>query len=255
MHVREAGSGRPVLLVHGYPESSYMWRAALAALADGGFHALAPDLPGYGDSPAEPPGTWERHVEALERLHDQRALGPVALVMHDWGCLIGLRWACEHPEKVTALVVSSGGFFPDGKWHALAERMRTPGEGERLIEELRPEDFGALLSAACPAIDERALAEYVKCFGDADRRRGQLELYRSGDFGKIAAYDLGIFNVPVLILWGEDDAFAPLAGARRFERELRNTELVLIEGAGHFVWEDEPQRTARELSAFLTRNL
>ena len=93
LHHREAGEpGDPaVLLVHGYPESSYMWRDILPALAAAGHHAFAPDLPGYGDSPADPPGTWERHVEALERFRTQHGLEDVALVVHDWGGLIGLR--------------------------------------------------------------------------------------------------------------------------------------------------------------------
>ncbi len=72
---REAGpeDGPPVLLLHGFPESSYMWRDLLPALAGAGCRAIAPDFPGYGDSPADPPGTWERHVEALERF--RRGLG------------------------------------------------------------------------------------------------------------------------------------------------------------------------------------
>ncbi|GAC1438665.1 MAG: alpha/beta fold hydrolase [Solirubrobacteraceae bacterium] len=255
MHVREAGSGPAVLLLHGYPESSYMWRAQIAALAAAGFHALAPDLPGYGDSPPESPGTWEHHMEALERFHEERDLGPVALVLHDWGCLIGLRWACEHPQKIAALVVSSGGFFPDGRWHELARTMRTPGEGEQLMEALQPDAVGALLRSACSSLDDAALAEYLKCFADPQRRQAQLELYRSGDFEKLAAYDLGILDVPALVIWGEDDAFAPPAGARRFQRELRDCELVLIEGAGHFVWEDEPARTSDALTEFLRRRL
>src|SRR3954452_18176132 len=95
LHHREAGDpGDPaVLLVHGYPESSYMWRDVLPALAAAGFYALAPDLPGYGDSEADPSGTWERHVEALERFRAQHGLDTLALVVHDWGGLIGLRWA------------------------------------------------------------------------------------------------------------------------------------------------------------------
>ena len=64
-------------------------------------------------------------------------LGPVALVTHDWGVLIGLRWACDHPGAVSALVISDGGFFADRRWHDLANVMRTPGEGEKLIPPTR----------------------------------------------------------------------------------------------------------------------
>src|SRR5205085_3378647 len=99
------GDGDPVLLVHGYPESSWMWRHVLAALAAAGRRAIAPDLPGYGDSePPDGPATWEQHVAALERFRGALGLERVALVVHDWGGLIGLRWACEHPDAVSALV-------------------------------------------------------------------------------------------------------------------------------------------------------
>src|SRR5215203_4945591 len=85
LHHREAGTpGDPaVLLVHGYPESSHMWREVLPALAGAGFHALAPDLAGFGDSEPDPGGgTWTRQVEALERFRAQRGLDEVALVVH-----------------------------------------------------------------------------------------------------------------------------------------------------------------------------
>src|SRR5215212_8847172 len=96
MAYREAGdAGAPVvLLVHGYPETSYMWRHAMDALAAAGWRAVAPDLPGYGDSTAgDEPGTWEAHVESLERFREALGLDDVVLVVHDWGVLIGLRWA------------------------------------------------------------------------------------------------------------------------------------------------------------------
>ncbi|MDX6512084.1 MAG: hypothetical protein QOE36_1588, partial [Gaiellaceae bacterium] len=99
MAYREAGdpAAPPVLLVHGYPESSYMWRHAVDALATSGWHAVAPDLAGYGDSePPEQPGTWEYHVEALERFRSELGLDDVVLVTHDWGVMIGLRWACDN---------------------------------------------------------------------------------------------------------------------------------------------------------------
>src|SRR5215208_2298517 len=74
-----------------------MWRELLEALGGAGYRAVAPDLAGFGDSPADRPGTWERHVEALEEFRQAQELDDVVLVVHDWGGLIGLRWACDHP--------------------------------------------------------------------------------------------------------------------------------------------------------------
>jgi haloalkane dehalogenase len=83
---RESGlEGDPLaLLVHGYPESSYMWHGALSALQDARCHAIAPDLAGFGDSEPDPPGTWERHVEAIERFRR----GWASSAAYSW-CTIG----------------------------------------------------------------------------------------------------------------------------------------------------------------------
>jgi haloalkane dehalogenase len=254
---REAGpaDGPVALLVHGYPASSYMWEPLLAQLAAAGWRGLAPDLAGYGDSPADPPGTWGRQVEALGRFADELGLQDVALVVHDWGGLIGLRWACDTPGSVRALVISDTGFFSDGAWHGLADAMRTPGTGEELVGGMTREGFGAALSATSPGMDDAALDEYFKAFADDERRRGQLELYRSGDFGELHAYEgcLAALGVPALVLWGEGDEFAPVAGAHRFARELPGAELVVLEGVGHFIFDDDPERTSAAVVEFVSR--
>ncbi len=244
------------LFVHGYPESSYMWRSALDAVAAAGQRGIAPDLPGFGDSPPDPPGSWEHHMEALERFVRELEPGPVALVTHDWGVLVGLRWACDDPDSVRSLTISDGGFFADRRWHDLANVMRTPGEGEKLVSSYTREAFDAGMRQLCAGIDEQALTEYWKGFADDTRRRGHLELYRSGDFEKLAPYEgrLAELGLPTLILWGADDRFAGAKMAERFHREIRGSELHLIEHAGHFVWEDEPELTTRALVEFLERH-
>jgi haloalkane dehalogenase len=250
---REAGpaDGPVALLVHGFPESSYMWREVLEALAGAGWRGLAPDLAGFGDSPPDPPGTWERQVEALERFRRTLGVERCVPVVHDWGGLIGLRWACDHPDAVTGLVISSSGFFPDGKWHGMAQAMRTPGVGEQALAGLDRDGFGGLLRATNARFGDDELDEYFKGLADDARKRNALELYRSGDFEKLAGYRLADLNVPVLLLWGANDEFAPIAGAHRFQRELADTELVTIEDAGHFVWDEQPARCAAALTAFL----
>jgi haloalkane dehalogenase len=252
---RESGpqDGAVALLVHGYPESSYMWRDVLPVLEEAGRHAIAPDLACFGDSEPDPPGSWERHVESIERFRRELGIERCLLVVHDWGGLIGLRWACEHPDAIEALVISSTGFFPDGKWSGMAEALRAPGTGEQVVDALDRNGFGGLLRSVSPAMSDEALDEYWKAYADEPRRRGQLELYRSGDFGALEQYHLAAIEVPVLLLWGEKDEFAPVAGAHRFERELSDTELIVVDGTGHFVWEDAPEACAAALTGFLAR--
>lgn len=256
---REEGSPSacPVLLLHGYPESSYMWQRTLPVLARAGWRALAPDLPGYGDSQPGESGTWEEHMHALQRFVAELGLGPVALVTHDWGVPIGLRWACDHPGSVSAIVISDGGFFSDRRWHDLANVMRTPEEGEKLIHAYTREGFAAAMRAVSSGMSDEAIAEYWKAFADETRRLAQLALYRSGEFEKLVPYEgaLAKLDVPTLIVWGEQDRFAGVAMAHRFHEEIPGSELAIFDGAGHFVWDDEPERAARELAEFLTRRV
>ena len=249
---REQGEGeRVVLLVHGYPESSYMWRHVMPAIADAGWRAVAPDLAGFGDSPPDGPGSWEAHVDRLARFHAEHDLGRVVLVTHDWGVMIGLRWACDNPDAIAGLVISDGGFFADRRWHDLANVMRTPGEGEKLMAAITRDG----LAAALPDLGEDALDEYWKGFEGDDRRRAHLELYRSGDFEKLEPYEgrLAGLGVPALIVWGADDRFASARMAERFHDELPGSELVVVEGAGHFVWEEAPHETLQAVIRFLER--
>jgi haloalkane dehalogenase len=232
-----------------------MWRHVAPALARQGWCSIAPDLLGFGDSGSDPPHTWERHVESVERFRSGLGLEKVALVVHDWGGLIGLWWACEHPDAVSALVLSATGFFPDGRWHGVAEAARTPGTGEEMVDGMTRDGLAALLRQNGSGFDDESVDEYWKCFGDEARRRGQLEFWRSADFEKLEPFDgrLGEMGVPTLILWGETDPFAFVPSAHRFHKEIPGSELVIVDGAGHFVFEDAPERCAREVADFLGR--
>ncbi len=247
--------GDPVLLVHGYPQSSYMWGPVVEAAAAAGRRAVAPDLPGYGDSAPDSPGTWERHVEAIERFRRALGLERVTLGLHDWGGLIGLRWAFDHGTPVSALILSNTGFFADTQWHTLGQVLRTPGQGEQLLENLTKDALSTMIRDLGGRLSAEAIDEYWKAFETPEGRKGILELYRSGDFEKLRPYEgqVASMNVPALILWGENDPTIPVAAARRFEHEIRETEVVILEEASHFLYDDEPERCAREVAAFLSR--
>jgi haloalkane dehalogenase len=256
LRYREAGpesdTAGTVLLLHGFPESSRMWEPAMEALAAAGLRCVAPDLYCLGDSRDPGPATFERNRDAVRAFCDELELDRVALVVHDWGAFVGLAWACEHPDRVEALVISDSGFFADGKWHGMAEAMRSDA-GEELIEALDKSGFAALLRADGAQFSGDDVDAYWRPFEEGRGREATLEFYRSMDFEKLAPYEgkLGELGVPTLLLWGADDKFAPMSGARRFAREIPEAELVAIEGAGHFVFETARRRCAEELVRFL----
>ena len=237
-------SGEPrgtVLAVHGWPQSSYSWRTLLTAVAEAGWRGVAPDLLGFGDSPTDPPHTWERQVEALERLHARSASGRSSSSSTTGAGSS----ACAGPATTRGAPArwwsATRASSRDGRWHGMAQSLRTEGQGEQLVDGLTQDGFAALLGQTSRGIDATAAAEYWKGFTDADRRRATLELYRSGDFEKLEPYQgrLAALGVPALLLWGEDDAFAPVAGAHRFARELPGARVEVVPDSGHFVYDDD----------------
>ena len=152
-------------------------------------------------------------------------------------------------------MISDAGFFADGKWHGMAEAMRSE-QGESLVGGLDRDGFGAMLNAGAQRVRRRRRSTRTgrrspTTAAVSGRRSSSIARWTSRSSkpwqGKLA--ELG---VPTLLLWGAEDPFAPLAGARRFEREIPGAHLVAIEGAGHFVIDEQPERCIAEITGFLT---
>ncbi len=247
---------RTILCLHGYPTSSYLWRNVAPHLAAVG-RVLAPDLPGFGDSElGGRAGTWEEHVQFVDDFVGALQISPVDLVVHDWGGLIGLWWVTEHPEKVRSLVITDTGFFSDGRWHAFAKTYRIAGEGEALVDSITQEGMGGMLRGICPTLPDDAIAEYWKGHATPDRAAAKLALYRSGDFAKLEGREwrLGEVAPPTCIIWGGQDVFAPVGGGHRFHKRIAESEMHILDEAGHFLQEDAPAEVGRVAADFLARH-
>jgi haloalkane dehalogenase len=248
-------SGDPVMLLHGFPESSLMWVPVMSALSEAGRRCVAPDLYCLGDSDDPGPATFERNLEAIIELHTELGLERVGVVVHDWGGFIGLAWACAHPDLVSALVISDTGFFSDGRWHGMAQALRSE-QGEALIGALDRDGFAGLLRVDGADFSDEEIDAYWRPFAEGRGRQATLEFYRSMDFEKLAPFEgkLGELGVPTLLLWGAEDKFAPIGGAYRFKKQIPGAELVALEGAGHFVFDQERGATTAEVVRFLAKS-
>ena len=229
-----------------------MWAPLMDALSAAGRRCVAPDLYCLGESEDPGPATFERNLDALTTLHEELDLKKVALVVHDWGGFVGLAWACEHPDLVSALVIADTGFFSDGKWHGMADGIRSE-QGEQIMAAVDRDGFAALIRADGAPFSDEDVDAYWHPFAEGRGREATVEFYRSMDFEKLAPYEgkLAELGVPTLLVWGAEDQFAPIAGAHRFEREIPGARLAAFDGAGHFVFDQEPERTTREVIDFL----
>jgi haloalkane dehalogenase len=110
-----------------------------------------------------------------------------------------------------------------------------------------------MLASVAPGISEQACDEYFKAYADPVRRRGQLELYRSGEFSELERYRgrLAELDVPTLLLFGSEDPFARVASAHRLAKEIPHARTEILDGVGHFMFDEVPDRAASIVVDFL----
>jgi haloacetate dehalogenase len=273
IHLRLGGDGPPLLLLHGYPQTSAMWHRVAPGLAER-FTVVAADLRGYGGS-AKPPSdpdhlAYSKRAMAADMVQVMAGLGFAAFAVagHDRGGRVGYRLALDRPEVVTRLAVLDIVPTP-AMWQHMDRRLAMAtyhwlllAQPGGLPERLIGADPGwwvreAALRrwAADPgAFDPEAVEEYVRCFADPAAIHASCEDYRAGagvDDAHDAA-DLGRRRIacPVLVLWGEEGiarrAEDPLAAWRPWCDDLRGQGVP----GGHFLPEEAPAETLAALERF-----
>ncbi|HEY2072422.1 MAG TPA: alpha/beta fold hydrolase [Gaiellaceae bacterium] len=257
----DEGEGPPVLLIHGEPTSSYLWRNLIPPLVASGYRTVAPDLIGFGGSDKPEDVGWysyDRHVASIAQLVDELGLRGITLVVHDWGGPIGLRFAVEHEELVDRLVVLDtgigGGRPPSELWLRFREVVRSAGadvDPARLVESGTvgglTDEARAAYAAPFPTPGSkagvRAFPELVPAEPDHPNTEPMNRVRES----------LRSWTKPTLVVWGSEDAALPAALAHVFSELIPGAgEPVVLEGAGHFLQEDRPDELAAAILGFLT---
>lgn len=268
---REAGpEDAPVLLLlHGFPSASHMFRDLIPLLADR-FRVIAPDLPGFGQTRSPPRGAFTYSFDALadvlDGFVDARGLTSYALYIFDYGAPVGLRLAMRHPERVTAIISQNGNAYLDGfshEWGAWQAYWRDPSDANREAcraslspDTIRDWQYGTCADPSRLAPDGYELdIAYMARSGAEDIQLDLILDYRSN----VALYPAfqAYFRAqqpPFLAVWGRHDpAFLP-AGAEAYRRDLPAAEIHLLD-AGHFALETHSAEIATHIRAFLGRTL
>src|SRR5438477_1693667 len=259
MHVVDEGDGEPILLLHGEPTSSYLWRNVIPPLVAAGYRAIAPDLIGFGRSDKPEDIGWysyDRHVASIAQLVEELDLRDVTLVVHDWGGPIGLRVAVEHEPRIARLVILDTGIgvgAPGETWLRFREAVRKAGGAL---------DIGRLVAAgAHGGLSDEVRAAYDAPFPTPESKAGALafpELVPTEPDHPNAAAMVRVrdalrdWRKPALVVWGAEDSVLLPAVAERFVELIPGAEgPVLLEGAGHFLQEDRPAELAAAILDFV----
>ncbi|MGW0053428.1 alpha/beta fold hydrolase [Nocardia nova] len=269
---REAGNkDRPTLvLLHGFPSSSHMFRHLMSELSDE-FHLVAPDFIGFGNSAA--PGvdefdySFDQLADITEELLDQLGVRRFSLYIQDYGAPIGLRIASRNPERVTALISQSGNAYLEGFtpfWDVLFAHAKDRAANEAAVRELlEPKWTQWQYTHGVPAdrMDRLAPEAWQLDQAKLDRPGNdaiQLQLFWDYQFNLdgYPAYQqyFRTHQPPTLITWGRNDEVFGAAGAEAYLRDLPNAELHLLD-AGHFALETHGDEIAAYIRDFLRRAL
>lgn len=268
---REAGANQAhtLVLLHGFPSSSHMFRNLLPQIAER-FHVVAPDYPGFGYS--ESPGieefayTFDHLEEIVEHVLDTLGIKRFSLYVQDYGAPVGFRLAVKHPERIEALISQNGNAYREGltsfwdaAWpfwsHRTAETekpIRALSTPEATIwqytQGVREQDH---ISPDAWTFDQLGLDRP----GNADIQLALFEDYRTNPprYPQWQEY-IRHYQPPLLAVWGKNDPIFGPSGAEAFKQDLPHSEIHLLD-TGHFALEEDGDAIAQHVIRFLTTQL
>ncbi|HEV7135559.1 MAG TPA: alpha/beta hydrolase [Steroidobacteraceae bacterium] len=263
---RESGarSAPKLLLLHGFPSASHMFRDLIPLLADR-FHIIAPDLPGFGRS--DMPGdrhTFDRMAELIDRFTEVIGFDRYAVYVFDYGAPTGFRLAVKHPDRITAIISQNGNAYEDGLsagWDPIRAYWQNPSEPNReaLRGFLTPQTTLWQYTHGVPNPERVSPDGYsLDNFYLARPGMADLQLDLFGDYqSNVALYPtfqryFRTRKPPLLAVWGKNDPFFLPAGAEAFKRDIPEA-VVRFFDTGHFALETHAVEIAAAIGEFILR--
>ena len=268
---REAGrrDAPTLLLLHGFPSASHMFRDLMPLLADR-FRLVAPDLPGFGqsDMPSRPTFayTFDNLARVIAEFIDAIALSRFALYIFDYGAPVGLRIALNHPERITAIISQNGNAYDEGLsegWNSFREYWKNPTSEAReaLRSALTPKATlyqytHGVTDASLVSPDGLSLDNYYLARPGAPEIQLDLFLDYASNVALYPTFQ-AYFRTrkpPLLAVWGRSDPYFVPAGAEAFKRDIPDAHVELLD-TGHFALETHSADIAAIIGDFLERRL
>ena len=250
LHYEEQGTGTPLVLVHGFPLDSRIWREQIAGLSDR-FRVVAPDLRGFGQSKSAERFTLESLADDLHALLAELGALPAVLGGLSMGGYVALAYAKKYPTDLRGLMLidtKAEGDTPEGKQarDKMIELARTKGAGA-VAEQMMPKMLAPDTGAARPNV-KRELDEIMNSQAPLTIEHALAAMRDRPD----STGHLPSIATPTLVVVGEHDAITPPAGAEKMSSAIRESTYALIRGAGHMAPMEQPQQVTDAIRRFAT---
>ena len=255
----DEGEGDPLVLVHGIPTSSFLWRHMIKDLSAYG-RVIAPDLPGFGfsDPPQNGDYSISNYARLLESFLETLSLEPATLICHDYGGPIVITYAMKNPDKYKKLIILDTFLHDDLPPMPLSMKIDKVwpfgeifmGLGGESIARTGLED-GVVDKAL---ITEEIVKRYYLPQGTPEKlNKAMLGTLRAEYKKDLALIEKNIGNIekPTLIIWGDKDRFLPLYLGQRIQQDIRGSKLEVIPNCGHFLQEEKPETVTKIIVEFL----
>lgn len=258
LHYLEMGTGEPVLLLHGWPTSSYLWRKLIPILAEKN-RVIALDLPGFGrsDKRLSDSFSFRYQDKMIDGFLQQMGIEKVNLAVHDLGGPLGLFWATQHPEKVLRISFLNTLVYPEFSWAVKAFGLATMLP---LVKNWLSSPGGIRWAMRLGVVNKSHLSQadveqYQRPFQSKEARKVLLKTVHrlSKEAYHEIAQELPKFKGPVQLVYGKEDRILPDIDKTmaRLQQDLPQAELTALDHCGHFLQEDEPEKIAQLIQVFL----
>jgi len=243
IYVRKTGVGEPLLLIHGVPDSADMWDEVVADLSER-YTCYAIDLPGFHRSGM--PDDFQFDLESYGKFINQvvcklNIVEPLTLMLHDWGGIFGMSFACQYPEKIKHIAGASFIFSHLYRWHAWARIWQTPILGELAMLTTTKAVFVWEVKRGSPRISQQHLDQTFDRYNRWSTKIIVLKLYRSAKPSKLIPFqkklEALVNRVHIDLVWGENDPYVD----SKYAKLISPRTIKLLENCGHWTPVEAPQ--------------
>lgn len=260
VHYQEFGeaAGQPIILIHGYTASAYVWRKVAPMFARDGFRVIAIDLLGFGysEKPAWFDYTIDSQARMLSRFMDRLGIGRATVVGSSYGGAVAATLALDYPARVGKLVLVDAVINDDVKNHPILRLASIPGIGEVITPFLvdskafmRMRMNKAFARPNHALITGERVANIQRPLANAEGHRAVLATSRNWHANRIEQ-DAHLINQPTLLIWGEDDEVIPVANGEKLYDWILHSRLVILKDCGHLPQEEKSEMFAKLVTEF-----